>query len=232
MNHYSEALKLEAKKLRMLGKTYFEINSIFKTSIPKSTLRSWFYGVPLPTNYKNRIVQLNKEHLSKVRISATNSNRIKRIKFLEALDINNFEVSKEIFNINTAKIALSMLCLGEASKSTTTSPFYLGNSNPKIIILFIKLLKAVYPIDMNKFRCTVQCRADQNQEDLKKYWQGICGIPLKQFYKTRIDSRSIGKPTAKSGYHGVLKIDYLDSKVQLDLESLSNLVYNNVANQG
>ena len=77
-----------------------------------------------------------------------------------------------------------------------------------------------------KFRCTVMCRADQNIKELEKYWQEKSGIPKEQFYKTRIDARSIGKPTKKVGYKGVLKVDYMDTKIQLELESLADLLYN------
>jgi hypothetical protein len=51
-------------------------------------------------------------------------------------------------------------------------------------------------------------------------------VPFGQFYKTRIDARSIGKPTKKVGYKGVLKVDYMDTKVQLELESLASMIYN------
>ena len=70
------------------------------------------------------------------------------------------------------------------------------------------------------------CRADQNIEELEKYWQGKTGIPKKQFYKARFDIRSVGKPTKKEGYKGVLKVDYINTKIQLELESLANLIYN------
>ncbi len=54
----------------------------------------------------------------------------------------------------------------------------------------------------------------------------ITGIPKRLFYKTRIDSRTVGKPTLKKDYKGVLRVDYFDTKVQLDLESLADLIYN------
>lgn len=72
------------------------------------------------------------------------------------------------------------------------------------------------------------CRADQNIQDLESYWQVVTGIPREYFYKAQIDSRTIGKPTKKSGYKGVLRIDYFDTKMQLDLESLADLVYNEI----
>ncbi len=232
MRRYAVEFIVEAKKLRMRGKTYSEINSILKTQTPKSTLREWFRNVPLPKNYRDKITQLNKDHLNKVRIKAVETNKIRRRMFINSLDIINRPISKKIMDKDTSKIALAMLCLGEASKSGSGSAFSLGSANSKIITLFLVLLKRCFEIDRRKFRCTVQCRADQNTENLEKYWQKLTGIPLDQFYKPRIDSRTIGKPTLKKDYKGVLKVDYFDSKIQLELESLANLVYNTVADQG
>lgn len=43
----------------------------------------------------------------------------------------------------------------------------------------------------------MQCRADQNIEDLEKYWLSKVKIPREQFYKAQVDHRTIGKPTKK-----------------------------------
>ena len=51
-------------------------------------------------------------------------------------------------------------------------------------------------------------------------------VPKRLFYPTRVDSRTVGKPTLKSNYKGVLKINYFDTRVQLELEALADLVYN------
>ena len=50
------------------------------------------------------------------------------------------------------------------------------------------------------------------------------------FYKAIIDPRTIRKPTKKVDCKGVLKVDHLETKVQLELESLSELIYNRVHN--
>ena len=102
----------------------------------------------------------------------------------------------------------------------------MGSSDPRIIIIFLTLLKKCFSFKQAKVRCTVQCRADQNVEELERFWLDVTKIPQEQFYKAQIDPRTIGKPTKKVDYKGVLKIDYLDIKVQLELESLANLVYN------
>ncbi len=213
--------------LRSWGKTYGEIKHELKLQIPKSTLSYWCKDVPLPNNYLTKIAKLSRNNLNKARLIAVKVNKIKRQEFLNKLDKINLSIAGSIFNPKTAKIALAMLCLGEARKySSKTSSFYLGSSDPRIIIIFLELLKICFNFKLEKVRCTIQCRADQNIEDLEIFWRKITGMPKSLFYKAQIDPRTIGKPTKRKDYKGVLRVDYFDTKTQLDLESLANLVYN------
>ena len=122
-----------------------------------------------------------------------------------------------------------MLCLGEASKyGGGSSSFSLGSSDPRIVVLFLRLLKKCFDFNLEKVRCTVQCRADQDIDALQNYWLKVTGVPKRLFYKPLVDPRTKGKPTKKSNYRGVLKVDYFSTRVQLELESLADLVYNQV----
>ncbi|MBI3985069.1 MAG: hypothetical protein HY344_04005 [Candidatus Levybacteria bacterium] len=216
----------EARRLRSEGYTYTEIREKLNVGFPKGTLHAWFKGMVLPESYYLKLKKMNKIHLEKVRLIAQERNRIKRKEFFEGLTKINIKIADFIHNEKTAKIALAMLCLGEASKYKSNRAFSLGNTDPRIIIVFLTLLKTCFKFDLEKIRCTVQCRADQNIEDLEDFWQEVTGVPKRLFYKARIDPRTIGKPTLKKDYKGVLKIDYFDSRVQLELESLADLVYN------
>lgn len=189
--------------------------------------------IKLPEEYEKRITQLNLQNLSKAQRIARGMNKIKREEFFKKLEKLNTPIAKRLKNKEIAKIALAMLCLGEASKYNPKirSTFYLGSSDYRIITLFLGLLKQCYNFDLEKIRCTVQCRADQDIKELEKYWMKITKIPARLFYKARIDPRTIGKPTKKKEYKGVLKIDYFERKVQHDLESLANIVYNSVNNR-
>jgi len=59
----------------------------------------------------------------------------------------------------------------------------------------------------------------------------ITHIPSSQFYKPLIDNRTKGKPTLNKNYMGVLRVDYFDRKIQLELESLAKLIYNQLINK-
>lgn len=233
MQRYSKNLIEEVRYLRTQGKTYGEINAQVGKKIPKGTLSGWCKNISLLPEYAERIAVLNVTALDKARLMALEVNRVKREKYLHGIRLSNIDTAKVIHSVEAGKIALAMLCLGEASKYTNgRRAFTLGNSDPRIIVIFLELLKKYYNFDIEKVRCTVQCRADQNVEDLESFWRDVVKIPQRLFYKAQIDPRTKGIPTKKVNYKGVLRVDYLDIRVQLELEALADLVYNQVAFTG
>ena len=81
----------------------------------------------------------------------------------------------------------------------------------------MKLLRQCYDIDEKNFRCTLQCRADQDIIGLQEFWSKVTKIPLPQFYKSQIDPRTIGRPSKKFDYKRVCRIDYFSSYVYNEL---------------
>jgi hypothetical protein len=217
-------LKEKVITLRKKGNTYNEIVSKLKIAIPKGTLSSWCRNVPLPHGYKAKLKKINIEALVKARMCSVQASKIVKQKELEAIHNENFPLVKTIKDKNVAKIALAMLYLGEGRKNRKKGALLFGNSEPIVISLFLYLLRLVYDIDEKKFRCTIQCRADQDIKMLEELWSKITKIPLNQFYKARIDPRTIGKPTKKIDYKGVCCIDYFSSKVFAELLEIPNVI--------
>ena len=217
-------LKEKVITLRKKGNTYNEIISKLKVIIPKGTLSSWCRNVPLPHEYEAKLKKINNEALIKARICSVEASKIVRRKELEIIHSENFPLIKTIKDKNVAKIALAMLYLGEGRKNRKRGALLFGNSEPTVISLFLYLLRLVYNIDEKKFRCTLQCRADQDIKILEKLWSEVTKIPLSQFYKARIDPRTIGKPTKKMDYKGVCCIDYFSSKVFAELLEIPNVI--------
>ena len=217
-------LKTKAQELRSKGKTYSEIQSILNTKIPKSTLSYWCHNLDLPLGYQRRIEEYNKFNLGKARKIALAMNKIHREAYLKGIRERNLYLADKLENRETAKIVLAVLYAAEGSKSVRSAIMF-GNSDPLIISLFLRLLRFCYTIDESKFRCTVQCRADQNVQDLENFWSAVTKIPLKQFYKAQIDRRTINKPSKKPNYKGVCRIDYFSAELSLDLKSIANIIY-------
>jgi hypothetical protein len=210
--------------LRSQGKTYGEILKMLQIDVPKSTLATWFRGLELPTEYHKRLKERHAANFLKMRTLADVARKEKRNFFIERVERENkdvIELCRE--NIASLKIVAAILHLAEGSKGKGGRLTF-GNSDPLIIRLFVNLLRKCYNIEESKFRCTVQCRADQNTSELGSFWSQVTKIPLSQFYKARIDSRSIGKPTLKTDYKGVCRIDYLSSALDRELKHVAQML--------
>lgn len=214
----------KAIALRKKGRTYTEIQRAMRASIPKSTLSYWFKNIKLSDEYQKRIKRKIVKSVHAGRIKALATNRAKREKYLQSLIKRNKHLADTVKDKNVAKIALAMLYLGDGSKSFKRGSLMFGNSNPFIINLFLNLLRYCFDIDETKFRCTVQCRADQNTKKLEEFWSNITKIPALQFYKTRIDPRTRGKRSIRKGYKGVCRIDYFSAEILIELMQIPKII--------
>jgi len=218
-------LKQKAIILRNNGKTYSEIIKSLNVSIPKSTLSYWFKNIIMSSEYKEKIKKQRNDNLNKAREKALIVNKNKRKEYFKKIENKNQKLIPLLKNNDVAKIALSMLYVGEGSKSTKSALMF-GNSSTSIIKIFLKLLRNCYTIDETKFRCTVQCRADQKTKELEQYWSEITKIPLIQFYKTQIDPRTIDKPSKKVEYKGVCRINYFSADICNEINTINKIIDN------
>lgn len=216
-------LKSEAISLRKQGKMYSEIQEILNEKVPKSTLSLWFKEVKF-SKAQNEVLKRRIENkLIESRKIAHKIIRERRNEYLKQVEARVSHLKNVIKNKDTAKIALAMLYLGEGSKNRNGS-MTIGNSDPRIIGLFINLMKKCYEIDSRKFRCTLQCRADQNIKELEKFWSDTTGIPLSQFYEAKIDPRTIGKKSKNENYKGVCRIDYFSADLYNELTKIAEVI--------
>lgn len=218
-------IKQRVIKLRREGKTYGEIQAVLGRKIAKSTLSYWCKRVKLPESYHERVSRLLADGLNRSRAAALAKKQEIKEKHIEELRRKYGYLKEKMKDKDVALVGLTMLCLGEAGKSQS---LYLGSSDARIIKLFLGLLKRCFDFDIEKTRGMIMCRADQNIQELEEYWQKVSGIPKRLFYKTRIDSRTIGKKTLNKDYRGVLRVDYYDAKVQKELKVLYNLLAESV----
>ena len=215
--------KNKAVALRKQGKTYSEIIFLIP-GVSKSTLSDWLSTLELSEKQKERLSRNINKKLIKARTQSRLVMKNKRDKYFYDIENNNSSFI-DLLNDNkdAAKLVLAALYLGEGTKSMRGS-LRLGNSDPGIIKLFLKLLRFCYVIDEAKFRGTVLCRADQDIKNLNKFWVKTTGINKKQFYKARIDPRTIGKPSRKLDYKGVFVIDYFSASIFHDLLTLGKMM--------
>jgi len=212
MSRENSLLRNQAISFRRQGCTYGEICSRLGKTFPKSTLSYWCKGIILSKEQKEKIEGNVIERIENARIKALSTNREKRLRYLRQVRLRVVHLKSIIKQNDVAKIALAMLYLGEGGKKIKSSLMF-GNSDELVIRFFMKFLRQSFRVDENKFRITVQCRADQNVSMLRQYWSSITRVPLSQFYKSQIDPRTVGRPSKKLDYKGVCRIDYLSADV-------------------
>lgn len=219
---YAEEIKQRALELRKQGYTHSELQKLLKYPIPKNTFTGWFKNIVLSEQAKDRIIDRIRKGGAPGRAIAWQNTTRRRAELIERI---YQQVDSEIKNIDQtmAKLCLAMLYLGEGAKSRET--FRFGNSDPKVIQLFLKLLRQAFLINDQKLRCHVQCRADQDVKTLEIFWSQVSSIPLSQFRKPLIDLRTRGKPTRRLDYKGVFVVEYYSNLLFLEVKFLSDIIY-------
>lgn len=219
----SKTIKDEVRSLRAKGMTYSQIKSYLNIPLPKSTISYWCRGVTKPAEYYQNLANIVGANLKRSRNLAVKAKNKKMQEYYRSI----YEINKNIRGLlndkKVVKLILSILYLAEGTKKHRSSLTF-GNSDPGIIKFFLNLLRQSYAIDESKFRCTIQCRADQNIKKLEKFWSIQTGIPLSKFYKARIDSRTIGRVSRNKGYLGVCRLDYFSAHIFHELEIINQII--------
>lgn len=215
--------KEKIRELRSKGKTYSEINKILNFDTPKSTMSCICKDVLLPKHYITRVKQINCKNLEIARKNMTANRELKRKRLTAEFYRKNKNLKQFLKNKKSAKIFLACLYLAEGGKTRRGSLMF-GNSDPRIIRLFLSLLRRAYVVDESRLRCTLQCRADQNIKSLQRFWSRVAGVPIGRFFKPQVDKRSLGKKTIKTDYKGVCRIDYFSANVFHELMMIGKII--------
>lgn len=219
-------LRQKAVQLRKEGKTYTEIRKITGAfNLSKSTLSYWCGGIPLTEELKRKIDSLRAEGSRRGRTKAIVTNRVRREVYLKSIENRISHLAKSLSGVDTKKLLLAMLYLGEGAKWRSHRSLQLGNANPEVIKLYLNLLENCYGVDRKKLSAMIFHRADQDLTKLIEFWSDTSGIPIKNFYWNKPDSRTIGKPTT-ANYYGVCAIFGPNTDIQLELEAIAKMFFN------
>jgi len=58
-----------------------------------------------------------------------------------------------------------------------------------------------------------------------RFWSRYTQISLKNFYKTKPNSRTKGKPTKQKDYRGVCVVTLGSTEIQLELELIAEIIF-------
>jgi hypothetical protein len=210
--------KNQAIQLRSQGLSIREIENLL--SIPRSTLSGWFKNIELTDTQNKRLKQNADLALVKARAKASEWHRTQKMLRLKKAEEEATSVLNNIvIDDNIIELALAMLYLGEGAKKNTTA---IGNSNPLILKFFITILIKKYGVSVDKIKCDLHIRADQNTKELIDYWSHELNLPLTCFRSVIVDVRTTGR-TSYPEYKGVCLVNCGNIAIQRKLIYLYNL---------
>ncbi|MCS6956266.1 MAG: hypothetical protein NZM02_00230 [Patescibacteria group bacterium] len=100
---------------------------------------------------------------------------------------------------------MSILYLAEGNKVKGVLQF--ANTDPKMILLFITLLRSCYQLDESKFRIRLHLHYYHQARRTKQFWSELLKIPTNQFLKTYWKSRGKEK-TFRKNFGGICFVKY------------------------
>lgn len=210
-------IKEEAISLRRQGCSLKDIES--RLGIARSTLSGWLRTVELTSQQRVKLDLRWRNALIDARKKAVawhNAEKAKRFEI--AIKSANMSLSLIKNDICTIELALALLYLGEGFKKNYG--LGMGNSDPLILKFFLKAISDIYKIDRNKVRYDLHLRADQDPDEMRKFWSKELGIPQSRCITVSMDKRTIGRPTY-SDYKGVCVINCGNIAIQRKLVYLS-----------
>ncbi|MHB8871528.1 MAG: helix-turn-helix domain-containing protein [Candidatus Doudnabacteria bacterium] len=172
-------LKQKALKLRKEGWSYSVIKR--RTGVPKSTLSNWLGNLPYRPNSEVRKSMKEGPLRSAVMRRKAKIRNTREIKTSAARELG--KLSKR------DKWMLGLgIYMGEGSK--THDNIRVINSNPEIIKSAVKWFRGICDVPLENFAIRVHSYPDINEKESKAYWSKVSGIPLSQFFKNHIDTRT------------------------------------------
>lgn len=222
---YSPQSISTAQSLRMSGHTYSEIMRLLEGISPtKSTLSLWCAKLEIPPSSKQLMATKTAQALKTAQEHSATKRLERAQNQLEHYQRGNQNLREALEDRIIGKLFLAglYLCVGSFSRRGS---LMFGNSNPGIVKLFLKLLRQTFAVEESKFRCTVQCRSDNDVESLERFWSEATHIPRYQFYTARIDARGSGTKSVGPDYRGVCRIDYFSADVYHELQAIRSVLF-------
>lgn len=194
------ANKNTALKLRLQGKSYNEISN--SLGIAKSTLSNWFTDLELPVSAQNRIKQRVRAGSLRGLLKRNKNQTHKAIlRMRQARSVGK----KEIRPLTLQELKLIGIALYWAEgykrpviykgRERTYHPVALTNSDPRLIVLFLKFLREICGVLDKQIKADIRIYEHLNEKALLKFWQNVTKLPEANFGKVYygISKSSLGK---------------------------------------
>lgn len=185
-------VKKKAVELRIRGGS---IGAIAKNlGVSKSTAYEWTKNMEGAA----RFAEIGRKRWIKELqpLGAQGQRRKRELKIQGIIQAVNEELSDFTKTRETEKAMLAMLYWAEGSKVRGMLSF--ANTDPRLMLLFITLLRSCYHLDESKFRVRFHSHWYHKEKRVKKFWSELLKIPESQFTKTYHKKRSKEKVFRKN----------------------------------
>jgi DNA-binding transcriptional ArsR family regulator len=185
-------LKEKVLKERIENQTsYSELKKKFGVS--KSTLSGWLKDFPLSEKRINELQANSPQRIERYR------NTMKK-KDDEKKDLAYQKISKMLGNFSEREILIAGMFLywAEGGK-TQRSGIALTNTNPDMLIFFIKWMK-LFEIEKSSLKVKIHIYSDMDAEKQVNFWSEKLGLKKSQFYKPYIKQSKFSSITYKNGF--------------------------------
>lgn len=207
--------KLKAYKLRAQGRSYNEISKLLE--IPKSTLSTWFAGIELSEEAKERIKRRvhEKSTLSLINRNVAQTRQAEQ----RAGEIRGL-ATREIGKLNRRELMLIGTALYWAEgykrpivrggKMRTYHPVSLTNSDPRLIFVFLKFIRDICKINDDKIEASLRYFEHQDEAYLLNFWKNLTRLPSSRFKKSY---SSVSISSQRKRPHNILPYGVLQIRV-------------------
>lgn len=201
----------KARELRNKKHSYTSISRTLK--IPRSTLHSWLCDIQVCSTTP----EMKAAHLKRIQPLATQA--IIKERQNRLLNIRN-NVTKQVEHIfffqeqDYLKSLLAMLYWAEGSK--TRGPLTFANTDPRLCLLYITLLRGGWKIDESKLRMRLHLHYYHPIKKTKEFWSNLLGINQDKIGKIYIKPRSKSKKF-RHNFAGICFIRYYDENLRNEI---------------
>lgn len=108
-----------------------------------------------------------------------------------------------------------MLYWGEGTKKGLTVA--LANSDPDMIVVFLRFLREICGIDERRLRVGLHYYRDHDSKQLMSFWSRVTNIPIQQFDRPFLHAAGKGSYKSKSQY-GTVSVRYSDFRLLKTLQ--------------
>jgi transposase-like protein len=199
------ATKNKAIDLRRDGRSYSEI--LREIPVAKSTLSSWLRNVNLSKPQKQQLTE--KKRLASLRGAATRHQQ--RVEQTEKIF---HEAQADLGKISKRDLKILGIALywAEGSKEKEYRPgsrVQFGNSDPKMIKIFLRWLEEIIKLDPRKiiFEIYIHEQSANDISIVRKFWSKTTGHPFNSFKRVYFKKHKVTTRKNCGGlYYGLLRV--------------------------